>query len=180
MKRTALLLLFAVTLFGCSTASTPDAQLSANKPAAANARPVPEFDLVKLDGGSLKSSDLKGKVTVIDFWATWCESCLPEIPHYNELRKKYAGKGAEVLGFTMDSGSAEDIKPKAAEFKIEYPLILSNDTVAEGFGIIGYPTTFVVAPDGTIYKRYIGALPDKPQKLEKDIETLLNNSRQGT
>jgi thiol-disulfide isomerase/thioredoxin len=179
MKRTLFILLLVSALLGCS-APSPDNKSSEDKPAVRGGKSIPEFDLARLDGGSLKSSDLKGKVTVIDFWATWCESCIPEIPHYNELRKKYAGKGVEILGFTMDSGSADDIRPKAAEFKIEYPLIISDDKVAEGLGIPGYPTTFVIAQDGTVYKRYIGALPGKQEKLEKDIETLLNNSREGT
>src|SRR5262245_58408904 len=125
MKRTAIILIFAIALFGCSGSTSGSSSTPAgSQPALGGGKAIPEFVLARLDGGSLKSSDLKGKVTVIDFWATWCESCLPEIPHYNELAKKYAGKGADVMGFTMDSGSAKDIKPKAAEFKIEYPLVL--------------------------------------------------------
>ncbi len=175
MRKTVFALTLAFALAACSGTTSSNSGATAAKPAVGGGKPIPEFDLVKLDGGSLKSSDLKGKITVIDFWATWCESCIPEIPGYNELRKKYSGKGADILGFTMDSGSPDEIKPKAAEFKIEYPLILGDDKVAEKFGIPGYPTTFVIAPDGTIYKRYVGALPGKHEKLEKDIDTLLKS-----
>ena len=175
MTKTALILAVAIALSGCTqpTASTNSAG-GDGKPAIKNGKPVPQFELARLNGGSLKTSDLKGKVTVIDFWATWCESCIPEIPHFNELHKKYGDKGVQVLGFTMDSGTAEEIKPRAEEFHIEYPLILSDDKTVEGFGgILGYPTTFVISPDGTIYKKYIGALGSKQQGIEKDIQTLL-------
>ena len=134
MKRTAIILTVVVALAGCTASNSVNTSSgTGNKPALQGGKSIPEFDLVRLDGGSVKSADLKGKVTVIDFWATWCESCIPEIPGYNELRKKYAGKGADILGFTMDSGSPEEIKPKADEFKIEYPLVLGDDKVAEEF-----------------------------------------------
>src|SRR6185295_6360340 len=135
---------------------------------------LPEFDLANIAGGNLKSSDLKGKVTVVDFWATWCENCIPEIPEYNAMREKYKSQGFEVIGMTMESGSIDEIRPKVAEFKMYYPVVLGDDKTLEGFGgVIGYPTTFLIGRDGTIFKKYLGVPPGKKEHLEKDIESLL-------
>jgi thiol-disulfide isomerase/thioredoxin len=137
--------------------------------------PAPEFSLKNVAGGELKSADLKGKVIVVDFWATWCVPCKVEIPRYNELRNKLAGKNVEFLGVTFESGdSVEDVKPFIKELKMEYPVVMGTDAVDKGFGgAIGYPTTFVVGKDWKVYRRYIGSPPDKIKQLEKDITALL-------
>src|SRR6185295_4192572 len=147
MRKVALILGFAVLLAGCSEPSGPvSVSAEGNKPVTANGKrkQLPEFDLANIAGGNLKSSDLKGKVTVVDFWATWCENCIPEIPEYNAMREKYKSQGFEVIGMTMESGSIDEIRPKVAEFKMYYPVVLGDDKTLEGFGgVIGYPTTFL-------------------------------------
>jgi len=179
MKKLAIILALAVATSACNRTSDPNTASAdeEKKPLAstsASRKPLPSFELANIAGGSFKSSDLRGKVTVVDFWATWCENCIPEIPDYNALREKYKGQGFEVIGMTMESGTLAEIKPKVAEFKMDYPVIVGDDKVLEGFGgVIGYPTTFLVGRDGTIYKKYLGSPPGKKEHLEKDIESLL-------
>ena len=179
MKTLPCLTLFVVFLtFGCSR---PPAEEPATKASVPNAAPIPtdlkqmpEFELEKIAGGTLKSADLKGKVVIVDFWATWCTPCIQEVPNYNALSAKYAGKGAMILGMTMESGSLKEVQPKVAKFKMEYPIVMGTDEVEKGFGgTIGYPTTFVVTKDGKIYKKILGIVANKRAVLEKDIEKLL-------
>jgi thiol-disulfide isomerase/thioredoxin len=176
MKNIALTLIVALSLFGCSgqqAANAPNGK-PATPSASDGKKTAPDFELTKVAGGSLKSAELRGKVTVVDFWATWCTECIPEIPVYNGLQEKYAGKDVQIVGITMESGSLDEIKPKVAEFKVNYPVLVGDDKVVEGFGgLIGYPTTFLISKDGTIYKRYLGAPPGKKEALEKDIDNLL-------
>lgn len=136
-------------------------------------KPAPEFDLEKLDGTILKSADLKGKVIVVDFWATWCAPCLSEIPNYNALQEKF-GDDVVFLGVTLESGSKESVISEVKELNIKYPLVMGNDEMVQGFGgVIGYPTTFMVSKDWKIYQRYIGVKANKKELLDKDIQLLL-------
>src|SRR5580704_7571741 len=154
MKRPSVFLastiVIALLAFGCSGQPPPTAVVT-------NA--APEFDLAVVNGnGSLTTADLKGKVTVMDFWATWCEPCKTEIPKFNQLFDKYASDPFQMVGVTIQSGSAEDIKLNVEELNMKYLVVVGDDNVAEGFGgVIGYPMTFLVNKDGTIYKKYMGA-----------------------
>jgi thiol-disulfide isomerase/thioredoxin len=181
MKTIAFLLCLGILSSGCGPspeASTAAAIVSDKPLNTAGKKKLPNFDLANVQGGTLKTADLKGKVAIIDFWATWCENCIPEIPEYNELREKYSDKGFEVVGITMDSGSAKDIKPKAEAFKMKYPVVVGDDSVLEGFGgIIGYPTTFLISRDGTVVKKILGSPPGKKDQLQKDIDSLLTDTQ---
>ena len=135
---------------------------------------APEFELDNVAGGKLKAADLKGKVTIVDFWATWCEPCIAEIPNWNNIQATHGDKGVTMLGITVESGPLKDIKPKVEELKMMYPVVVGNDDVVEGFGgLIGFPTTFIVTKDWKIYKKYLGMTPNKKVQIEKDIATLL-------
>jgi len=168
MKKTAMALAIALALFGC-TSRQPNS--ASDKAAVKPKGPAPEFELENVAGGKLKALDLKGKVSVIDFWATWCEPCIAEIPKFNQLHDEYPN--VQVIGITVMSPH-EDIKPKVKEVGMKYTVLVGNDDVADGFGgLIGFPTTFVVTKDWKIYKKYLGALPNKQDRIKKDIETLL-------
>lgn len=146
-------------------------------PAVAGLRPMPAFDLERLDGERFSSSSLSGNVALVDFWATWCRPCLEEIPSWNDLHERYVSKGFTVLGVTVQSGWASDIQGDIEEAKLEinYPLVIGNDTVAQEFGgVLGFPTTFLVDRGGHIYKKYTGQYPEKAAQIEADIQKLLS------
>jgi thiol-disulfide isomerase/thioredoxin len=165
-------LLTAIALFiviGCSTSGG-----GGNMTSAIPMRSAPEFDLENVLGGRVKSADLKGKVVVVDFWATYCAPCKKEIPEYSALGDKLKGKGVEIIGITVESGNAKDIAKVLPDFGARYPMALGNDEVSMRFGgYIGLPTTFVVGKDWKIYKKYIGSSPGKIEKIEADIKQLL-------
>lgn len=153
-------------LFTIALALSPDA--------FAQTRQMPSFDLEKLDGTRLASKSLLGKVLLVDFWATWCQPCIEEVPHWNELHARYRGKGLFVLGVTVQSGWASDIKPDVEKLKIKYPVVVGDQKVEKEFGgIWGFPTTFLVDRKGQIYRKYIGQQPQKFSQIEADIQKLL-------
>jgi thiol-disulfide isomerase/thioredoxin len=138
-------------------------------------RSAPEFDLENVLGGRVKSADLKGKVVVVDFWATYCAPCKKEIPEYSALGDKLKGKGVEIIGITVESGNAKAIAKLLPQFGARYPVAVGTDDVSMKFGgYIGLPTTFVVGKDWKIYKKYIGSTPSKIEKIEQDIKQLLS------
>lgn len=144
--------------------------------------PMPTFDLETLDGKRFLSSTLSGKVALVDFWATWCGYCIQEIPGWNELHLRYAPKGFTVLGITVHSGWASDIKSdiEKLELEIKYPLVIGNDKVAREFGgMLGFPTTFLVDRNGQIYKKYTGQYPQKRAQIAADVQRLLAAKPQG-
>jgi thiol-disulfide isomerase/thioredoxin len=167
--KTALTLVIAFILTGCTTNQQPGKAGPVTQKSMA-----PDFELENVAGGTLKSADLKGKVTVVDFWATWCEPCIAEIPNYNAIRQSYYDKGVEILGVTVESGPLKDIKPKVEDFKMKYPVVVGDDKVVDGFGgLIGFPTTFIVDKDWRVYKKYLGMTRNKKEMIQKDIEKLI-------
>jgi cytochrome c biogenesis protein CcmG/thiol:disulfide interchange protein DsbE len=167
MKTVAVALALTLTLFGCTNTSGPEARPTISR------GPAPDFELENIAGGKVKSADLKGKISIIDFWATWCEPCWTEVPKYNKMLHEFRGKNVEIVGITVESPYT-DIEPKAKELGIKYTVLVGNDKIQDGFGgMIGYPTTFIVTKDWKIYKKYMGALPDKDARIKKDIEKLI-------
>src|SRR5690349_229231 len=135
MKKSALALALLFGLFGCKSAPP------------APAKTLPDFELENVAGGMTRTADLRGKVLVVDFWATWCEPCISEIPKFNKMADEYKGKDVQIVGITVESPK-EDIKPKVKEVGMKYTVLVGNDAVQEGFGgLVGFPTTFVVTKD---------------------------------
>ena len=135
-------------------------------------QPAAEFKLPDLDGGQISLADLKGSVVVLDFWATWCGPCLAELPTFNRLHAKYAGRGVKVIGIAVQSGWAEDIKPYRDKYKIAYPTLIGDDEVVEKYGVIGFPTTYILDKDFKVHRKFTGELPES-KELEREIESLL-------
>ena len=130
--------------------------------------PAAAFSLQDLSGKPLNIADYRGKVVLLDFWATWCTPCRAEIPEFVEYQNKYGGQGLQVIGISMD----DDITPARqfyAQFKMNYPVAVGNANLAENYGgILGLPVTFLIDRQGRIAAKYVGAadMNDMRQKLE--------------
>ena len=134
---------------------------------------MPVISLQDMDGKSIKGDQFKNSVVVFDFWATWCGPCIAEIPFLNRLQEKYKDRGVKVVGVTLASGDAGEVKPFVSRFKMAYPVLMGNDDQAYDLNIMGFPTTYIVDRDGKVYQKYVGAGPSKAQRMESDILRLL-------
>jgi thiol-disulfide isomerase/thioredoxin len=131
------------------------------------------FTLKDMNGKPVKLSEYKGKVILLDFWATWCGPCKAEIPNFVELQQQYGSQGLVVLGFSVDD-TVDKLKPFASELKMNYPVLvgLGRDDVQDAFGPIwGIPTTFLISRDGKICRKNTGV--QGKAKYERDIKALL-------
>jgi thiol-disulfide isomerase/thioredoxin len=134
---------------------------------------VSHFNLENIAGGRTTLDDLRGKVAVIDLWATWCQPCLEEVPKYNELAKNYQGKNVAIVGIAVESPRG-DVVARVKDMTITYTVLLGNQQAIDAFGgLLGFPTTFVLSKEGKIYKSYMGVLPNKHESIAHDIDTLL-------
>ncbi len=133
------------------------------------------FSLKDMSGKSVKLADFKGKVILLDFWATWCGPCKIEIPWFVDFQNKYASQGLAVLGVLVED-TVDKLKPFADQYKMNYPVLIGidRDDVTEAYGPIwGLPTTLLIARDGKICKRHPG-LTSK-EYFERTIKALLSS-----
>jgi thiol-disulfide isomerase/thioredoxin len=129
---------------------------------------LPDVELKDLGGKDLTLSHYRGKVVLLNFWATWCEPCKAEIPELIELQQKYAARGFTVLGVDVDQEGASAVVSFTSKEKfdvngkqelINYPTVIGNDDAAEKLGgLVGYPTTIVISRDGKQIKRILGPI----------------------
>lgn len=106
---------------------------------------APDLQLKSLEGKTIKLSDYKGKVVVLNFWATWCPPCREEIPDLVALQKQYAARGLVVLGVSMDEGGPAGVASFAKKFEINYPVVMGDEKTSEAYGGIQVlPTTFII------------------------------------
>jgi thiol-disulfide isomerase/thioredoxin len=184
----ALLLGLLSVAVGCekSTSRPPDASgaSSAAIPSAATASlgPAPTVSFQNLNGQTVSLSQYRGKVVLVNFWATWCEPCRAEIPELIQFQQEYGNKGFTVLGVAMDQEGKSVVAPFVAkpQFQVggkdvamNYPIVLGNDKVATQFGgIIGLPTSYVISKRGEVVKRVIGMIDQ--QGINRLIQRLLS------
>lgn len=132
---------------------------------------APDFSLPDLSGQQIRLSTYRGKVVLLDFWATWCVPCREEIPHFIELQRRYAGQGLQIVGISMDD-SADPVRDYYARFGMNYPVLMGNAKIGELYGgVLGLPIAFVVGRDGRIYAKHTGATDTST--LEREILPLL-------
>ena len=153
---------------GCGgTAEVKAATLTPEK----DRKTAPDFKLKDADGKVVHLFDYRGKVVILDFWATWCGPCRIEIPSFVELQKRYASQGFTMIGISIDD-SPEPVVEFYKELQMNYPVAIGNDRLGELYGgLPGLPTTFVIGRDGRIYAKHVGAYD--PRVFETEIKTLL-------
>ena len=157
-------------LVACSpTRETPARRLVKDE---SQRKHAPDFALKDANGKVVHLADYKGKVVVLDFWATWCGPCVIEIPWFTEFQRKYKDRGFEVLGVSMDDDGWKAINPFVAKRKINYRVVLGDDKTGDQYGgLEALPTTFVIDRSGRIAAVHVG-LTDK-RDFEDAIENLL-------
>ena len=148
---------------------------------SAAAKPAPEVTLKDLDGKDLSLAQYKGKVVLVNFWATWCEPCQVEIPWLIEMQQKYSAKGFTILGIAMDEEGASVVTPwvqkerfdvNGTKSQMNYPIVIGNEAAADKFGgLLGYPTSVLISRDGKIIKRITGLI--SYDEISKSIESQL-------
>jgi cytochrome c biogenesis protein CcmG/thiol:disulfide interchange protein DsbE len=166
----ALSLLLAVSMAGtgCTTKNMAT-------PGGAVGTAAPAFALPDLEGKTVRNTDLKGKVVILNFWATWCPPCRDEVPDFVRLQAKYRDQGLAIVGLSLDQGGANDVRPFVAEYDVNYTMLIANQDVAESYGgVQGIPTTFVLDREGTIVKRFVGRV--SAEAFEEAVRPLLAGS----
>ena len=156
-------------LSSCSGTSS----VNASSKAPNGRKLAPDFTLTDANGTSVKLSDYRGKVVLLNFWATWCGPCAIEIPWFKEFEQEYKSKGFEVLGISMDDDGWPAVKPYIAERKINYRILLGNDSVTQLYGgFDALPVTFMIDREGRFaFGAHIG-LAGKNEYLS-EIQSLL-------
>ncbi len=133
--------------------------------------PAPDFSLVTIDGAPLSLAALRGKVVLVDFWATWCGPCRDEVPHLIDLQRTYASRGVELVGISMDD-SAAPVKSFYDQLHMNYPVALGDAALAERFGgVLGLPVKFLIDRAGRIAHKHVG--PVEPATLARELDELL-------
>lgn len=131
-----------------------------------NRTDVPSFTAPDLDGRPVSLAALRGKVVIVNFWATWCPPCREEIPDLIALQKKYTDS-LQIIGVAQDSGSLEDVRRFAAEHGMNYPTVLSTPEIETLFpGVSALPTTFVLDREGRLAQKHVGMLNAARTELE--------------
>lgn len=134
--------------------------------------PAPAWKLKDLDGNDVTADKFKGKVLVVDFWATWCPPCREEIPGYVELYKKYGPDRLAIVGVSLDEAGPKVVKDFVRKNGVNYPIVMGDDAVQSAFGSMeAIPTTFLIDRNGNIRDKKVGAEPTA--EYEKKIASLL-------
>ncbi len=143
--------------------------------ASSDRKLAPEFTLTDASGAKVKLSDYKGKVVLLNFWATWCGPCALEIPWFEEFEQQYKSKGFEVVGVSMDDDGWAAIKPYIAEHKLNYRVLLGDDSVSQLYGgLDALPTTYILDRDGRIaFPVHVGLI-DKSEYAQ-EVQSLLSD-----
>jgi len=135
-----------------------------------------DFSITAIDGTQLRLSALRGKVVLVNYWATWCPPCRAEVPDLIKLQAKYADR-LVIIGVSEDEDGLAQVKRFVAEHRINYPIVMSTPALSQVFpGVTSLPTTFVLDREGRVVQRHIGLLDAKRTELEVTVIAGLNTS----
>jgi len=152
---TTLALALGVLLLGCGP--------SGGGGAKGTGELAPEFELPRLEGGTVKLADLRGKTVLIDFWATWCAPCIVEIPELNAFQAEHRAKGVEVLAISIDTLEDDALKEWVAEHDVQYAVARGDVALAERYRAFEFPFHVLVSPTGEILERLSPGFHDRSE-----------------
>ncbi len=132
---------------------------------------APDFTLQDLDGRKMSLSDFKGKVVMLDFWATWCPPCRASIPSIERMHKAYGDKGLAILAIALDEGGWDTVKEFSAQHGITYRVLRGTEEVAAQYLVRSIPTIILVDKEGNLSRQFMGFGNDA--LIEKEIKALL-------
>ena len=132
---------------------------------------APDFALIDSHGTAVRLTDFKGKVVLLDFWATWCHGCKIEIPWYEEFQRKYKDRGLSVIGVSMDDDGWKSVKPFLQSNKLNYPIVVGNQDLAKQYSVASMPVTLLIDREGRIADSHSGMV--SKHAFEREILTLL-------
>ncbi len=134
-------------------------------------RRAPNFSRVDLDRRRITLADYRGKTVLLDFWATWCEPCLAEIPRFVAWQREYGAEGLRIVGVSMDD-DAPPVRAAYRKYALNYPVAMGDEKIGELYGgILGLPVTFLIDAKGTIRFEHRGAVD--PNQMQDEIRSLL-------
>lgn len=136
---------------------------------------APEFTLKDTEGNPRSLSSLKGKVVLLEFWATWCAPCEESVPNLNRIYELFGEKPFEILAVSLDEGQGAvgKVKDFGSAHKVGYPLLHDDKNVAGAYGIYSIPNTFLIDKGGVIRAHHMGFSDDMVERFSKKIEELL-------
>jgi thiol-disulfide isomerase/thioredoxin len=166
----------AALAFLLASCSRPSSLPTGELKSEGQRKQAPNFSLKDADGNAVSLADYRGKVVLVNFWATWCGPCEAEIPWFIEFEKKYKDQGFAVLGVSMDDDGWKSVRPYVASHKINYRIMIGSEMVSQQFGEIeSLPTSFVLDRAGRIASNHIG-LVDKVD-YQNEIVKLLEDPK---
>jgi thiol-disulfide isomerase/thioredoxin len=135
---------------------------------------APDFTLKALDGRVVTLSQLKGKVVLLDFWATWCAPCRESIPHLIQLYKDHKERGFELVGMNVDRGDMEVVRRYVQSMDIPYPIVNTPEEVVRAYQVTGIPVTLLIDKQGKIQERITGFNPTIAKHLDNQVTNLIS------
>jgi peroxiredoxin len=172
----------AALAFLLASCSRPSSLPTGDLKSQGQRKPAPNFSLKDSDGNAVNLADYRGKVVLVNFWATWCGPCEAEIPWFIEFEKKYKDQGFAVLGVSMDDDGWKSVRPYIASHKINYRVMIGSEVVSAQFGEIeSLPTSFVLDRAGRIASNHIGLVDkvDYQNEIVKLLEDPKNTALRG-